>query len=502
MRGPAARGGPRHGCGLRMFFNSIHFGVFFPLVFLLYLPLRRKIRARNWLLLIASYYFYGCWDWRFLGLIAASTFVDFLCGLALNVTEADLLNPPKRGRREKSIVTISLLMNLGALAIFKYYDFFVESATVLMTEMGLPFQPGLLDLVLPVGISFYTFQTLSYTIDLYRCKITTERDWLPFAVFVSFFPQLVAGPIERASHLLPQFKEERPLSWQMLYSGFYLICYGLFKKVVLADNAAHVTDAVFAAGADKTGLDVLLATYAFAIQVYCDFSGYSDIARGTARCLGFDVMVNFNLPYFATNPAQFWERWHISLTTWLRDYLFISLGGSRVSSRRVLLNIMLTMTICGLWHGAAWSYVLFGFYHGLLLCGHRLMLPLLGRIAPTASALQAPWWLIRWIVFFHLYCVSLPIFRSTSLAQIIDMFRAVATDLSLVRNIVISEHLLTLLATTLALFAIEIVQVLRNDLDAILRLSLPWRVVFYCGMFFGFIFFGEFTGDAFIYFQF
>lgn len=485
-----------------MNFNSLHFGAFFCVVFVLVATLRNRVRQRNWLLLIASYYFYSCWDWRFLGLIVVSTAVDFACGLHFDVRRIEPDNPPKRGRRDRLVLLASLTTNLGLLGFFKYYGFFVTSAADLLAGLGLAVHPRTLQIILPVGISFYTFQTLSYTIDLYRGRVTTERSLLNFAVYVAFFPQLVAGPIERASRLLPQVGEPRPLNWERLYSGFYLICWGLFKKVVVADNVALVADRVFGA-TDPSGIEVLAGVYAFAVQIYCDFSGYTDIARGAARCMGFDLMLNFNLPYFAVNPSDFWRRWHISLSTWLRDYLYVPLGGSRKGPRRTYINLMLTMVLGGLWHGAAWTFVAWGVYHGALLCLHRRLSPWLGHhMQPTGALAVRLWFWFRVVVFFHLTCLGWLLFRAQSLEQVAAMLRAVITNPAGSPNVLTMAQGITLLSCVGIFGVVQLVQWLARDLQFVLRLPVPARALVYAAGFLGFILFGNYGGHAFIYFQF
>ena len=354
-----------------MAFNSLQFLGFFLLVWVLvgglahHRVLRwlfgahwrrgQSIAVRNAILLVASYVFYGAWDVRFLSLIILSTAVDYVVGREIFLSDDPV--------RKKRLLLVSLVTNLGLLGVFKYYDFFARSLAELLTTLGISYQPPLLQILLPVGISFYTFQTLSYTIDIYRGQLRPARSWLGFATFVAFFPQLVAGPIERARDLVPQFARPRPITWRRVEWGFHLIGAGLFKKVVIADNVALVADAVFALQ-NPTGLQSLMGVYAFAVQIYCDFSGYTDIARGTASCLGFDLSKNFNLPYFAHTPSDFWRRWHISLSSWLRDYLYISLGGNRGGEKKTYRNLMLTMLLGGLWHGAAWTFVAGGRFTG------------------------------------------------------------------------------------------------------------------------------------------
>lgn len=484
-----------------MLFNSFHFAIFFPVVLVVCALLCRVIWARNLFLLAASYYFYGCWDWRFLSLIARSTLVDYICGRLLNVKEVDVGKAPTKTLRRKLILLASLATNLGLLGFFKYHGFFVTSAIEGLRSLGIGVNLWTLRVVLPVGISFYTFQTLSYTIDVYRGRIGTERNILNFALFVAFFPQLVAGPIERASHLLPQMREATRITWDRLYTGFYLICSGMFKKVVIADNVARVADGVFSL-AEPTGLSVLIGVYAFAIQIYCDFSGYSDIARGAARCMGFDVMRNFNLPYFATNPSDFWRRWHISLSSWLRDYLYIPLGGNRKGTMRTYFNLMATMVLGGLWHGAGWTFVAWGVFHGGLLCGYRIVKPWLAKhICPKGKTAQSLWLVIRVVFFFHLVCVGWLLFRARTFEQVATMFEGLLfrPGLTLVGNLGYLQYLLPCAAI---LVAVQLAQFATKDRYFVFRLPAPVRAVAYAVLIVGFIVFAVNEANAFIYFQF
>ena len=347
-----------------MIFSDAEFWRFFAVVFLLYAILPH--RGQNWLLLGASYVFYGAWDWRFLGLLMFSTTADYGIGRALEASRDPVLR--------QRIVILSVMMNLTFLGFFKYFNFFTQSFIDLAQGLGFQPDPFTLSIALPVGISFYTFQSMSYTIDVYRGDLKPCRNFFDFALFVAFFPQLVAGPIVRATHLLPRVLAPRVLSWEDMGRGAVLCLTGLIKKIVIADGLAPLVDTVYGGGsADPTGAQVAFATWAFALQIYCDFSGYTDIARGVAKILGFELPVNFAQPYFATNPQEFWRRWHISLSTWLRDYLYISLGGNRGGRVKTYRNLFLTMLLGGIWHGAAWNYVLWGAYQGGLLCLHRVL---------------------------------------------------------------------------------------------------------------------------------
>jgi len=342
-----------------MLFNSFTFAVFLPVVFLLYWLVRsRRLRTQNFILLVARYVFYGWWDVRFLALIVASSIVDYGVGLALGSAE----NP----RWRRFLLGVSLAANLGLLGFFKYYGFFVESFASLVQALGLQADIHALQIILPVGISFYTFQTMSYTIDVYRRQFEPTRDVIAFFAFVSFFPQLVAGPIERASNLLPQFLERRRFDVAQAKDGLRQALWGLFKKTVIADNLAGYVDTVFTDYRQLGAPALVLGVVYFAIQIYCDFSGYSDIAIGTARLFGFRLQRNFAVPYFSRDIGEFWRRWHISLSTWFRDYVYIPLGGSRTKTRsRHVANLLITFTISGLWHGANWTFVFWGFLNGL-----------------------------------------------------------------------------------------------------------------------------------------
>lgn len=375
-----------------MLFNSFEFLVFFVVVFLVYWYfVASSLWIRNLFLLVASYIFYGWWDWRFLSLIFISTLVDYFCGLKIYESNSK--------KKKKFFLYLSLFTNLGILGFFKYYNFFIENLVALFSSVGIPIHVSTLKVILPVGISFYTFQTLSYTIDVYRGKMRPTRDFLAFAAFVSFFPQLVAGPIERASHLLPQFHERKFFDLEKATSGLRLILWGFFKKVVIADNAAYLVETTFSPTASfQHGSTYFIGAIAFAFQIYGDFSGYSDIAIGTARLLGFELMRNFAYPYFSRDIAEFWRRWHISLSSWFRDYVYIPLGGSYVSTKwEHIRNIFIVFIVSGFWHGANWTFILWGFLHAcyylpLMLSGmHRRHLGIVAenRFLPSLKEMLA-----------------------------------------------------------------------------------------------------------------
>ena len=339
-----------------MLFNSIDFFIFLPVVFCLYWTLR-NLRVQNLLIVVASYFFYGWWDWRFLLLILLSTLVDYSVGLGLSATR----NPSKR----KCLLWLSIIVNLGVLGFFKYYNFFLENFISAFSFFGNEISTSSLNIILPVGISFYTFQTLSYTIDVYREKLAPTKDLVAFSAFVSFFPQLIAGPIERATHLLPQFYSKRTFDCAVASDGMRQILWGLFKKVVIADNCAVIVNEVFSHSSEFSGSTLLLGVLCFSFQIYGDFSGYSDIAIGTSRLFGFDLMQNFAFPYFSRDIAEFWRRWHISLSTWFRDYLYIPLGGSHGKPSARIRNIFIIFVVSGFWHGASWTFIVWGAMNAL-----------------------------------------------------------------------------------------------------------------------------------------
>ncbi|MGB3469017.1 MAG: MBOAT family O-acyltransferase [Cyclobacteriaceae bacterium] len=336
-----------------MLFNSIDFAIFLPLIFILYwFVLKNSLKLQNLLIVIASYIFYGWWDWRFLTLIVFSTLVDYAIGRRLKSEEND--------RRRLILLWTSILVNLGFLGFFKYYNFFLDNFVTAFSFFGRDISANSLDIILPVGISFYTFQTLSYTIDVYKRKLEPTENLIDFAAFVSFFPQLVAGPIERATHLLPQFYKPRTFDYYKAVDGMRQILWGLFKKIVIADNCAYFANQIFNNSTEMNGSTLMLGPLFFAFQIYGDFSGYSDIAIGTSRLFGFDLMQNFNFPYFSRDFAEYWRRWHISLSTWFRDYLYIPLGGSKGGLSVKIRNTFIIFIVSGFWHGANWTYVIWG----------------------------------------------------------------------------------------------------------------------------------------------
>jgi len=472
-----------------MLFNSFDFLIFFVTVFLLQLVLPH--RPRNITLLATSYFFYGCWNWRFLSLIIISTLVDFHCGRVV----ARSTDP----RTRKSFVAISAVCNLGLLGFFKYANFFVDSAQTMISSFGFDGRAWHLDIVLPVGISFYTFQTMSYTIDIYRGETKPVKSLIDFGLFVAFFPQLVAGPIERAKNLLPQITRKPNFSLSDFYQGGWLILWGLFKKAVIADNLSIIVDGAFGSSY-LSGGDLLIAIYAFAFQIYADFSGYTDIARGAAKMMGYELMLNFRLPYFAVNPRDFWSRWHISLSTWLRDYLYFPLGGNRCGPARTYLNLSVVMLLGGLWHGAAWTFVVWGAYHGVLLIAHRVILQSGISFDPKGEFGKKTWWLLRVVVMFHLTCLGWLIFRSQSFGQLNNMISMIFTNFHF--SVISLQWIWQIAALTWPLFLIQILQKTSVNTNVVFNLSAFSRSAVYAVLLIMLISLGNFGGQPFIYFQF
>jgi alginate O-acetyltransferase complex protein AlgI len=468
-----------------MVFNSISFLGFFFLVFAGYWSLQAHWRIQNALLLIASYLFYGFWDWRFPVLMAATTGIDYL------MTSLMRWSP----KRRKAYLAVSLVSNLGVLFALKYFNFFQDNLVAALGQIGVEASPWFTGVFLPVGISFYTFQRLTFVLDVYREEAYQEVGFFDFALFVSFFPLLLSGPIERAKQLIPQLL--RPRDWQTSHveQGIWLITWGLFKKMFVADNLATLVDPVFQEGWHGSGGEALVAIYAYAFQIYCDFSGYSDVAIGLSKLLGFDVRWNFNLPYFATNPSDFWRRWHISLSTWLRDYVFIPMGGSRHGEWSTGRNLMATMVLVGLWHGAAWTFVVWGIYHAAALIVHRLIVP------PHNQPKQSPWYVqgVSVVVMFHVTCLGWLLFRAESLQQAATLF---LTMLGIVPfdDVALSRFGM-LLGYVSILLVVQSMQALRQDLLILKGIPTPLKGVAYGVLFYLTVLHGG-TSSSFIYFQF
>lgn len=486
-----------------MLFNSIDFGIFLPVVAVLYWTVfnRYGVRLRNAFLLACSWFFYGMWDWRFLGLLIFSSTMDYTLGWLIGRTDVN------DRRKRKALLVVSLVVNLGILGFFKYANFFIDSIDGLFTIFGMELSLKTLNIILPVGISFYTFQSLSYIIDVYRGKISPSRDIIAFLTFISFFPQLVAGPIERASHLLPQFDDLKKFDYDKVREGLVEVFVGLIKKMVIADRLAVYVDSVFqeaAAGSSTQilGFPSVLALIFFAFQLYIDFSAYSQIAIGTAKILGFSLCTNFRRPYLSSSFNNFWERWHISLSQWMRDYIFIPLGGSREGRRRTVRNLLIVFAVSGLWHGASWNFVIWGLINGLFVI---LLDPLLAR------------WKVRGvlasIIVFCLWTFSLVFFRAEGIDAAWTMIRSLGLGhIGQISGFGLAWNELTFTLVLLAVlmcfeYVVERLEKRGKNIMDIMVFSRPgWlRWAVYLVLVFTIILFGVYAtnnDNSFIYFQF
>jgi len=477
-----------------MLFNSWQFIAFFIVVYSLYRVLDH--RWQNRMLLVASYFFYGCWSWRFLSLLWISTAVDYFCGLKIGEC-TDL-------RKKKVYLAISVVLNLCFLGFFKYFNFFIGNFESLLHCLGLNISVPLLHIILPVGISFYTFQEISYVVDVYRGDLKPVRKLSDYALFVVYFPHLVAGPIQRPTTLIPQVCSKRTISREQIREGLFLFAWGMFKKIIIADGLAPIANMVFSNQGEISGWQVLLGVYAFAFQIYCDFSGYTDIARGISKLMGFELMVNFNLPYFASSPREFWRRWHISLSTWIRDYLYISLGGNRKGELRTYLNLIVTMTLAGLWHVAAWTFIVWGAYHGLLLAIQRLVEPFSLKVFSFKNRFIRSMLEFGGILLtFHLVCFGWLLFRAKSLDQVVDMVKSLFCNWALDWKTFYYFKELILFVWLLLLF--QLFQFFRRDLRWIVSASMKIKVAFAAmaaALVFVIYAIGMPSSQEFIYFQF
>ncbi|HMO32791.1 MAG TPA: MBOAT family O-acyltransferase [Lacibacter sp.] len=488
-----------------MLFNSIDFAIFLPIVFILYWFVTNiNLKLQNALIVITSYIFYGWWDWKFLSLILFSTLVDYVVGAGLQKQENQTIR--------KMLLWTSIVVNLGFLGFFKYYNFFLENFITAFTFFGTEIQANTLNIILPVGISFYTFQTLSYSVDVYKRKLVPTTDFIAFAAFVSFFPQLVAGPIERAAHLLPQFYKKRSFNYLLAVDGMRQILWGLFKKIVIADSCAEYANLIFNNSADYSGSTLALGALFFAFQIYGDFSGYSDIAIGSSRLFGFDLMRNFNFPYFSRDIAEFWRRWHISLSTWFRDYLYIPLGGSRGGTGMKVRNTFIIFIVSGFWHGANWTFIAWGalnaiYFLPLLLTNNNrnnLETVALGKLVPNFRELSSI------IVTFLLTVFAWIFFRAENIGHawhfIRDMIGGLGTKNGYVQTIHLVNSKIGLALPALLLFFIIVEWIGREGEYALAHIGENWYRPIRWSFYFIIIFLiGMFMPSAespFIYFQF
>jgi alginate O-acetyltransferase complex protein AlgI len=486
-----------------MTFISFEFIIFFIIVFIIYFSVNHRWR---WVLLLSlSYFFYMYWNASYIVLIVASTLVDYFVALQLDATD------PTQLKRRKILLSTSITINLGILFFFKYFNFFNTSVADALHQLGISYTPSTLDVLLPVGISFYTFQSMAYTFDVYRGQLRAEKNVGLFATYVALFPQLVAGPIERAGNIIPQIHREYDFDYHRAVTGSRLILWGVFKKVVIADRLSIYVDTVYNQADGYTGLPLILATLYFGIQLYCDFSAYSDIAIGAARILGFDLMQNFRQPYFSRSVSEFWRRWHISLMTWFRDYLFISMGGSRKSFQRRLINILIVYVVSGLWHGAQWTFVFWGVFNGIIVLFETVLSHLTVDKPLISKRLRLPY-PVQWTITYMLIHLGFIFFRGNSMPDVAYIY-------SHLFDFTGSQDIMQPFSTSLLQpnleFMIAIVSIIvlftydyldrNNDLiERFNTLKRPLRWTIYYAGFIVIMFSLLFTGttDTFIYFQF
>jgi len=468
-----------------MLFNSLEFLIFFVCVYGLYLILQH--RWQNRLLILASLLFYAAWNWKFIGVMLISITTDYFCANKIDSSQSE--------KTRKLFLFLSIFVNLSILAFFKYFNFFANNLEALhiVSSTYVPFK-----IILPLGVSFYTFEAISYTVDVYRRQVKPAKKYTDYLLFVIYFPHLIAGPIMRAKKFLPQVEHLRVLSWEQFYEGTFLCFWGLFEKMFIADNLAKIVNPVFAGNSPYEGGSVLLALYAFSFQIFCDFDGYSNIARGLGKAMGFDITINFNLPYFSSNPREFWQRWHISLSTWLRDYLYIPLGGNRFGPIRMYLALLATMLLGGLWHGASWTFVVWGAYQGTLLIVHRIF-----RSDKKTENINNDFSIkhfLKIFLFFHCVVLGWLFFRAQSFGQILQMLEAIFANFSLK-----PEDLSTwfkFLGFISPLLALQLWQYKANDLMVLYKQNWLLKMILYALMTYLTLGWGIMKAEEFVYFQF
>jgi D-alanyl-lipoteichoic acid acyltransferase DltB (MBOAT superfamily) len=484
-----------------MLFNSINFAIFLPIVFFLYWFVARKnLTAQNALLLVASYFFYASWDWRFLFLLIFSTFLDYTTGIKISDTE--------NVKRKKFWFWFSIIVNLGFLCVFKYYNFFAESFADALSLLGVKVNIKTLQIILPVGISFYTFHGLSYVIDIYKKRILPERNVINYSLFVSFFPLLVAGPIERATHLLPQIIKEREFNKKYAIDGMRQILWGLFKKIVIADNCADFANLIFEHSTNYSGSTLFLGAFFFTFQIYCDFSGYSDIALGTARLFGFDLLRNFAFPYFSRDIAEFWRRWHISLSSWFKDYLYIPLGGNQGNIWKKVRNTFIIFLVSGFWHGANWTFIIWGLLNAIyimpsiIFSTNRKNLDIVakGKLVPSAREV------IEIVVTFSLTVFAWIFFRANNLHHALSYVTAMfSKTLFTIPELLNKKSTITLIVLILFLVVTEWFQREKQhalQFNNVTKSNRYFIYLFTSVIIWSIILWGEFGVKSFIYFQF
>ncbi|WP_316815581.1 MBOAT family O-acyltransferase [Pedobacter nyackensis] len=481
-----------------MFFNSISFAIFLPVVFFIYWFLGKdRLKLQNILLLVASYFFYACWDWRFLFLLLFSTLLDYYTGI--------MMGKAKNQHIKKIWFWLSISINLGFLGVFKYYNFFVSSFAEGLTALGFQVNAGTLDIILPVGISFYTFHGLSYVIDIYKDRIKPELNFIDYSLFVSFFPLLVAGPIERATHLLPQIQHKRSFRYTNAVDGLRQILWGLFKKVVIADNCAEYANMIFNDSDFYPGSTLVLGALFFTFQIYCDFSGYSDIALGTARLFGIELLRNFAFPYFSRDIAEFWRRWHISLSTWFRDYLYIPLGGSKGGMWMKIRNTFIIFIVSGFWHGANWTFIVWGLLNALYIMPSIIFSTNRNHLGPVAPGRFFPSLkeFLAIILTFSLTAIAWIFFRAESVGHALSYISEIfSSSLFSIPELAKMKMAVITMAFVFVMMTVEWFG--RDEQYAIAKIG-QWPVALRWGFYYSlliaiFVFAG--SGQEFIYFQF
>jgi alginate O-acetyltransferase complex protein AlgI len=478
-----------------MLFNSLRFVIFFAIVYAAYLALGKRFRVQNVLLLVASYVFYSFWDWRFLSLVAASTLLNYYFGQAIYNSSDD----NSRNRH----LAIAIIVNLAILGVFKYFNFFLAGFSDLLTVFGLRSLLPTFNIILPLGISFYTFQVMSYPIDIRRSVIKPTSDLTTFALFVSFFPLMISGPIERARNMLPQFSGPRQMSLDKFYKGSWLFFFGLFKKIVIADNLAKITVPIFGRGDISSGADVLVAMYAFALQVYADFSGYSDMARGISMMMGFEVMVNFRTPFFASTIPDLWQRWHISLTTWIKEYLYYPLALWEFRGRQIMpwLVVVITWVIMGLWHGAYWKFVAWGLYHGFIIVGYSRARPYIALLKPRNGPARGLFTIGETVIIFNIFVVGLLFFACPSVGTVWASLKSIFCNAQ--AALTLNKDILAVLPyCILPVAIIEFIQFRTNDEFALFKWPPLARGLVYFILLYLLTFFGDLHAQKYYYFQF
>ncbi len=477
-----------------MLFNSLQFALFFTAVFSLYAMLNHKWQNR--MLLVASYIFYASWDWKFLLLILIPTVFDYFLGFKIDESN-DI-------KRKKIFFLLSIFINLSILGTFKYFNFFADNLQVLLNFFGLSLGQRFFNIILPVGMSFYIFKSMTYTINIYWGQMKPTQKLSDYALYLAFFPALLAGPIDRAHNFIPQIISSRKMTLDKFYDGCFLVCWGLFQKIFIADNLIKIVDPVFASNPPYEGATVLIALYAFVLQLYCDFAGYSNIAIGLGKILGFNMMTNFNLPLFAVNLQDFWSRWHISLSSWLRDYVYIPifLNFRRMNEKaRLSFAIIITMILIGIWHGSTWNFFAFGVLEGFLLTAYQMIRPAISNyINPQNRFGRNSWLIIRILFMFQLTALSFLIFRAQSMSQMYHMIYGLTSNFGSIELAL--DGIFRLLFFSWILIAVEIIQFWKNDQLVILKWNTITKSILYFICFYLMILYGIEGGKEFVYFQF